>query len=141
MAKLLDKLYNRVIEGELLEITEEEKSKLGLGGGTKLYKHVITISRSGASSLVLSFITNSSNKMKLEDGNIDDNIGEVIRGFDITTGGSEFYKCSKLSKPFPTASFLTCLREVSKTISDESVLGSESLSITPTEIVDEVTSL
>lgn len=41
MAKIQDKLYNRVIEGELLEITEEEKTKLGLGGGTKLYKHHI----------------------------------------------------------------------------------------------------
>ena len=31
MAKIQDKLYNRIIEGELLEITEKEKSKLGIG--------------------------------------------------------------------------------------------------------------
>lgn len=43
MAKLLDKMFNRVIEGELLEITEEEKTKLGLGGGTQLYLHEGTI--------------------------------------------------------------------------------------------------
>ena len=39
MAKIQDKLYNRIIEGELLELTEEEKVKLGLG--KKLYKHTI----------------------------------------------------------------------------------------------------
>ena len=31
MAKIQDKLYNRIIEGELLELTEEEKVKLGIG--------------------------------------------------------------------------------------------------------------
>lgn len=39
MAKIQDKLYNRIIEGELLEITEKEKVKLGLG--KKLYLHEI----------------------------------------------------------------------------------------------------
>lgn len=32
MAKLIDKIFNRVIEGELLEISQEEKERLGLGG-------------------------------------------------------------------------------------------------------------
>ncbi len=31
MAKIQDKLYNRIIEGELLELTEAEKVKLGIG--------------------------------------------------------------------------------------------------------------
>lgn len=31
MAKIQDKLYNRIIEGELLELTEKEKVKLGIG--------------------------------------------------------------------------------------------------------------
>lgn len=36
MAKLLDTLYNRVIEGELLEITDEEVAKLGLAKASEL---------------------------------------------------------------------------------------------------------
>lgn len=31
MAKIQDKLYNRIIEGELLELTKKEKDKLGIG--------------------------------------------------------------------------------------------------------------
>ena len=61
MAKIQDKLYNRVIEGELLEITEEEKSKLGLGG--TLYLHNINISLSdGTNNLgLMAGIVNTSN--------------------------------------------------------------------------------
>ena len=36
MAKLLDKLFNRVIEGELLELSNEEIAKLGLAKASQL---------------------------------------------------------------------------------------------------------
>ena len=61
MAKIQDKLYNRVIEGELLEITEEEKSKLGLGGGTKLYKHSISVTVDNKSTTISVVSTRSTN--------------------------------------------------------------------------------
>ena len=64
MAKIQDKLYNRVIEGELLEITEEEKSKLGLGK-TTLFKHQISIGASADLYDVI-IINNESGKYNLD---------------------------------------------------------------------------
>lgn len=69
MAKIQDKLYNRVIEGELLEITEEEKAKLGLVSN-KLYKHTIKFIKGDSSSLTIaikSFSSEPLTKGTLED--------------------------------------------------------------------------
>lgn len=56
MAKIQDKLYNRIIEGELLELSDEEIQKLGLAKasevGTKLYRHYITYNQSLSFSII-----------------------------------------------------------------------------------------
>lgn len=44
MAKIQDKFFNRVIEGDLLELSDADKERAGIGGGgTKLYKHKIVV--------------------------------------------------------------------------------------------------
>lgn len=44
MAKLIDKMFNRVIEGELSDLSEKDAQEIGkvVSGGTKLYRHTIT---------------------------------------------------------------------------------------------------
>ncbi len=105
--------------------------------GTKLYKHRITISRSGGSPYQMIIITNSNSQMSLD--NFD--IGEYITGRYIESSDNTIYSCSLPAKPFPTAPFLSFLRECSKTVEGESVIAQESISVTPTQIVDEVTAL
>lgn len=60
MAKIQDKLYNRIIEGELLELTEEEKVKLGLGGGSKIYKHEISGVTSDVNARIIIYSTSNT---------------------------------------------------------------------------------
>lgn len=61
MAKIQDKLYNRIIEGELLEITEAEKVKLGLGGGgSKIYKHVISGVTTNVNNRIIIYSTSNT---------------------------------------------------------------------------------
>lgn len=44
MAKIQDKLFNRVIEGDLLELSDADKERAGIGGGgTQLYRHYIIL--------------------------------------------------------------------------------------------------
>lgn len=64
MAKLFDKLFNRIIKGRLIELSDSEINDLGLAKkadvptsvGTKLYKHVVALSGEGPSQVV--FINN-----------------------------------------------------------------------------------
>ena len=42
MAKLIDKLYNRLIEGKLV-LEEGDDASAVTGGGTKLYKHTLQL--------------------------------------------------------------------------------------------------
>ena len=62
MAKIQDKLFNRVIEGDLLELSDADKERAGIGGGgTQIYRHNLTLTAtagpSSGSKLYLVLIT------------------------------------------------------------------------------------
>ena len=67
MAKIQDKLYNRIIEGELLELSDAEIQSLGLAKasevGSKLYKHTVMFIVDGED---ITFIDNNSSPITLE---------------------------------------------------------------------------
>lgn len=67
MAKLQDKFYNRVIEGNLTDISDADAEEIGkkISGGTQLYRH--TIEDDNGTHMVI--INNSSTPIDTSDTN------------------------------------------------------------------------
>ena len=95
MAKLIDKMFNRVIEGELSDLSEKDAQEIGkvVSGGTKLYKHTLNDSEAG---YLFSFITTFKDPLDFSSLNTYKKINDfletiIILSFKDDNNGSNIY--------------------------------------------------